>query len=93
MLGDMNGQHAPLILPPTNFAFTEEALRGAIAQVNRVVGKSGGNIQVGDVACLLAIGILLDKVNTLTEKVDKLMTQQGINPAVTTKPQLIGAAK
>lgn len=71
----MNGTPvaAGLIIPPNNYDFTEMQAREILKQVKRVVGSQGGQMPIGDVAGVLMMGVLLEKLIALDAKVDALL--------------------
>lgn len=60
---------ASMIIAPNNYDFTELQARQIIAQVKKVVGSQGGQMPVTDVVGVLLIGVLLEKLSELSDRV------------------------
>lgn len=64
----------PLITPSVKFEFNEMTARALVAQVKKVVGAGGGNIPVSDPASVLILGVVLDKLAGIEERLSRIET-------------------
>lgn len=60
---------------------TEVALRSMIDNVKKQCEDMGGMVPSPDPAGLLAVGIILDKLNAITKRLDKIEEKMGTNGA------------
>lgn len=60
---------ASMIIAPSNYDFTELQARQTVAQVKKVVGSQGGQMPITDVAGILIMGVILDKLAELSDRV------------------------
>lgn len=67
-----NGSSAGLILPKTNFVYTDQIFRAMLDQVNRAVAAGGGQIPVNDPASFMALALVMDKLAVIEERLAKI---------------------
>lgn len=68
-IGGTNGMASGgLIIPPNSYDFTELQARQVLAQVKKVVGAQGGQMPIPDVTMILFVGVLLDKLNQIGDR-------------------------
>lgn len=71
-----NGRHFPaghIIKPPVvKFEFDENHFRGMVKHVHGTAENSGGAIPMPDPASLMALGLVMDKLNDISARLAKL---------------------
>lgn len=68
---DLNLSSATII-SPNKFEFNELQLRKAVREVKAVVAGQGGAMPVVDPMGLLGLGVILDKLTEISERLDKI---------------------
>lgn len=89
----MNGSDVNLlgaqIITPHKFEFGEFQLRKAVSEVKKAVGSQGGQMPVPDPMGLLGLGVILDKLTEISDRLDRLEATK--NNSVNTSGGLGGA--
>lgn len=62
----------PLIMPAAKFDFGELQFRQVYEQVKKAVGAAGGQVPIGDPIGVLAMGIVMDKLNEISARIERL---------------------
>lgn len=63
----------PIIAPAAaKFDFTETQFRLIQAQVKKFVGAQGGQVLIADPLGVLAMGIVMDKLNEISARIERL---------------------
>lgn len=60
--------HVPLITPSVKYEFGDLQFRAVHAQVKKLVGQQGGQIPITDPFAVLALGLVMDKLNEMSER-------------------------